>query len=380
MRDGPSLGLFPGMSEHATSNGPSDGMWRERWTRRWARRAVTIPGVFLVTALHGAVLPLLLAYALVADLVRRQPLLLCRFHLTIFGTLVLHCVGLISVLLWWLAKLVVRPDQRRWRAWHAWLECWWADKLIGVARALYGLRVVVEDGHLLRPGPALLLLRHASIVDTMLPAAYIGRGKVVLRIVKKRELLWDPCVDLVGTRLPRAYVRRGAANVRSELERLRTLSDGMGADDAIALFPEGTRFTTEKQAQVLARLKSKDPAKAARAARLRHVLPVRPAGTTAILDHRPDLDLVFCAHTGLEGASRLDDFVRGALLGRVWRVKLWRVPSQQIPRDPAQRLELIERMWEKVDTWIDEHRQYGAPRRRWISARRRAARQLKRMA
>jgi 1-acyl-sn-glycerol-3-phosphate acyltransferase len=352
-----------------------DGMWRgESLARRWSRRAITIPGLYLATALFAVLLPLLLAHALVSDLVRRRSFMLCRFHLTLFAIFVWHCVGVVSVAVWWGYGRLVRMDERGWRTWHGGLESWWSHKLIGIARLLYGVKVEVEGAELVRPGPALLLLRHTSIVDTMLPMGYLGgpRAGVLMRTVKKRELLWDPCVDLISSRVPRTFVRRQSGAIDRELEALAALTDGMDDDDVVAMFPEGTRFTASKQAEVLAKLRDRDPAAALRAGALRHLLPVRPAGTMALLDRRGDLDVVFCAHTGLEGASKLEDFMSGALLGRVWKIKLWRVLRSEVPTDPEARLAWLEDQWRRVDAWIDANREYGAPHAR-RHGRRRAA-------
>ncbi|HEU5056606.1 MAG TPA: 1-acyl-sn-glycerol-3-phosphate acyltransferase [Kofleriaceae bacterium] len=367
------------LGSHAMPAVSGDGMWRgETWGARWRRRAITVPGIYLATLLYTALLPLALVCALASDLLRRRPLMLCRFHLTMWSVFFWHSLGVASVAVWWLWGKATGMDERRWRTWHAGLETWWSHKLIGIARLFYGLRVEVEDGDAVRPGPALLLLRHASIVDTMLPMGYLGgpaRG-VLMRIVKKRELLWDPCVDFISSRVPRAFVVRRSGNVERELEVMCALTDGMDDDDLVALFPEGTRYTAEKQIEIMEKLRVRDPAAAERHAGLRHVLPIRPAGTMALLDRRADLDVVFCAHTGLEGASRLEDFLNGSLLGRVWRIKLWRVPRREVPADPAARLAWLEAEWRKVDDWIDHNRQYGDPRRRWLArryGRRRAA-------
>ena len=356
-----------------------DGMWRgESAGARWRRRAITVPGIYLATLLYSAALPLFLAYALVSDLVRRRPLMLCRFHLTLWSVFFWHSVGVFWLGVWWLFGKAMRFDERQWRTWHSGIEAWWSRKVVGIARLFYGLEVEVEDLDVIRPGPVLLLLRHASIIDTMLPPGYLSgpRLGVLMRIVKKRELLWDPCVDFISSRIPGAFVRRSSGAVERELEVMCTLTDGMDDDDVVALFPEGTRYTAEKQAEVLGKLRVRDPAAALRAESLRHVLPVRPAGTMALLDRRADLDIVFCAHTGLEGASRLEDFLNGSLLGRVWKVKLWRVARSQVPADPDERLAWLEAEWRKVDDWIDKNRQYGDPRRRWLAqryGRRRAA-------
>src|SRR5687768_5889163 len=80
-----------------------DGMWRGESTgARWRRRAITIPGIYLATLLDTALLPLLLAHGLARDLLRRRPLMLVRFHLTIWSILVWHSLGIFLLAVWWL--------------------------------------------------------------------------------------------------------------------------------------------------------------------------------------------------------------------------------------------------------------------------------------
>lgn len=51
----------------------------------------------------------------------------------------------------------------------------------------------VEGVNALQPGPLVVLMRHASLADTLLPAVVIASHGIRLRYVLKRELLWDPC-------------------------------------------------------------------------------------------------------------------------------------------------------------------------------------------
>jgi 1-acyl-sn-glycerol-3-phosphate acyltransferase len=336
-----------------------DGMWqRESCAVRWGRRAITIPGLFLITALYAALLPLLLVYSAAADAVHRRPLLLCRFHLVMWSILFMHCVGLAALAPWWLIGRALRLRRDDWRHFHRALESWWAAKTLGIACLFYGTRYVAEDAHVIAPGPVVLLSRHASTLDTILPLRMLGRGplRMILRIVQKRELLWDPCVDVMAHRLPRTFVRRGSGQVGNEIERLERLCEGMGSHDVVLIFPEGTRFTPAKQAEVLAKLAVKAPDAAVLAARLKNVLPPRPLGTLALLEARTDMDVVFCAHTGLEDANRIDDLVNGSLLGKTVRVKFWRVPRSDVPYGREERTAWLHAWWERVDQWIEANR------------------------
>jgi 1-acyl-sn-glycerol-3-phosphate acyltransferase len=139
----------------------------------------------------------------------------------------------------------------------------------------------------------------------------------------------------------------------------------------VLIYPEGTRFTPAKLARAVERLAAAgdvDPALLEVARRLRHVLPPRPGGPLALLAHQPPLDVVLVAHTGLEGATRLADLWRGALVGSRLRVRLERVAAADLPADDAGRLRWLHERWLAIDAWID-----AAPRDGQHTAHRDAA-------
>ncbi len=69
------------------------------------------------------------------------------------------------------------------------------------------------------PGPLVVLSRHASIVDNILPFQLFTRHKRIwLRYVLKRELLVDPSLDIAGNWLPNYFVDRGGSDSDRELE------------------------------------------------------------------------------------------------------------------------------------------------------------------
>ena len=65
------------------------------------------------------------------------------------------------------------------------------------------------------PGPVVLMMRHASLVDTLLPTVLVlRRHRIRLRYVLKRELLWDPALDLAGNVLPNYFLDRASTRRR----------------------------------------------------------------------------------------------------------------------------------------------------------------------
>ena len=326
------------------------------WARKLLRRAITFPILLLLTLVWWAVTPVLWPVLAIVDLVRRRPLLGIRFHLAIGAILFGQVWGVLltgAVWVWSGFGLSWRRENRGW----IWAEGLWASYNARALAWAYSQKYIVEGSELLRDGPTILLMRHASINDTILPIALITRPHGVrLRIVLKAELLVVPVVDVMGERVPTAFVHRGSGNVERELEQVRVLTRDLHPQETIMIFPEGTRYTDERRAAILAKLQAKDPAAAEAAAQLRHVLPLRLGGTHALIDGAPHADLVFCAHTGYESSAKLADFVRGALYRGTVRVKFWRVPASQVPTDHAARAAFLHEEWKKVDAWIDEHR------------------------
>ena len=99
----------------------------------------------------------------------------------------------------------------------------------------------------------------------------------------------------------------------------RALAQGLGPDDGVLIYPEGTRFTPERRARAIARISERDARLAARAERIRHLLPPRLGGVGALLDGAPDADVVVIAHHGFDGLRLVSDIWRGGLVGLVVR-------------------------------------------------------------
>lgn len=324
---------------------------------KWSRRALTIPGLVLLCALDLAALPVLLAAAAVVDVVKRRRFAGVRFHLAVAFALGIHGVGLLLLLGAWIAGVL--EGRARERALDVEAEAWWATTIWRSAVRLYGMRVEVEgDDDIARGGgPVVLMSRHASLLDTLLPVVFVGdRCGLALRYVAKRELLWDPFFDLAGHRLATAFVRRRGRDHALDVGLVESLAKDLGPRDGVVIFPEGTRFTAAKRTQALAALVGHDDAAYAHALRLTNLLPPHPRGPLTLLDHARGADVIFSAHTGLEGANHLRDLVAGSLVGAKVRVRYWRVPAADVPADAALRVAWLRSWWEHLDRWVDANR------------------------
>jgi 1-acyl-sn-glycerol-3-phosphate acyltransferase len=337
---------------------PADGPRGARIVRRV--RGIALETLLLVLA--TALFPLLLLIAAVVDLAlwlrRRKPWVAMRLIAMgwwfLFGEL-RGILGLLGIYLLTGGPFV--RDSRRRRQWVYALRRHWCASHLGGARVLFGLRFEIEGLELAGPGPELVLIRHASIVDNMLPDTVIGRAHGLgLRFVIKRELQMIPTIDIGGRWVPTYFVRRGAVDTEGETERMRALADGLGRDEGLLIYPEGTRHTPEKLARAQEIIAERQPEVAPLANRLRHVLPPRLGGTLALLDAASGADVVVCGHVGLDGFEYISDIWAGGLVGTTVRVRFWRHPSSAVPADRDERIAWLYERWQELDDWIGEQR------------------------
>jgi 1-acyl-sn-glycerol-3-phosphate acyltransferase len=325
------------------------------WRTKLARRLVTISLQLTLTIVWWLLIPALLPILALADMVRRTPLQWARFYLMMGLILFGHAWGMLSLFGCWVASGGGRNYERNNR-WSIAVQGYWADWNARAQGWVYGITYHVEGAELLRNGPTILLVRHTSINDTILPIALITYPhNVRLRIVLKAELLFAPIVDAIGHRWPTAFIERSSTDPQRELDAVRLIAQGLHADETVMIFPEGTRYTAAKRAKLMDKIADKDPLLAGRAAELTHVLPLRLGGTNALIDAAPDADIVICAHTGYEQTERLEDFVNGGLYRAAVRVKFWRIPAAQIPRNLDERAAFLHAQWRLVNQFVVEN-------------------------
>jgi 1-acyl-sn-glycerol-3-phosphate acyltransferase len=320
-----------------------------------SRRLRSVPALFLAAVLLVVLLPLWLPLSAVSDLVRGR-LRLPTTRLLAFALCWswLETLGVLAAAGMWLV------GQRRNRRAHYALQRWWAARLMGALRTTTGLRVDEVDAAALTPGPVVLLCRHASLADSLL-SAWIITSKLDMhpRYVLKRELLLDPCLDIVGNRLPNHFLDREATDSAAELAAIGALGDDLRPDDVAVIFPEGTRAAPAKRARALARLAEKDPVRAERLASIEHLLPPRPAGSQALVEGCAGADVVIGYHVGFDG---LDTF--GGILRHLShtpppvRFHSVRIPRREVPSGDAF-VEWLDLQWLAADRAVHDLLQKG---------------------
>jgi 1-acyl-sn-glycerol-3-phosphate acyltransferase len=339
----------------------SDSLAPDTWLVCWARRSVTLPLYALLTAAAWMALPLLVPIALIFDALYGRRWSTTRALLFFPFYLACECLGVaVSLLLWVEYRLRPSVDRSAFLDRNFRLQQLWAAALFEGARRLFGFRVELENFEEatrdLAAHPVVVFFRHASTVDTVLPAAYLSRAQGTrLRYVMKRELLWDPCLDIVGQRLPNIFLRRNAPDPKREIATVRRLGRDLGPGEGVLIYPEGTRFTPAKRERILDRMAQSDPRGLLPLAKeLRHVLPPKLGGMLALLEQCKDADVLFFAHSGLENVASFREIARGVLTGRRIRLRLWRVPASEVPQDAESRITWFYEQWRVVDRWLGE--------------------------
>jgi len=320
------------------------------------RRLITVPGYVLAWFLWLGAAPLWLALTILVDGVRRSHGVALRSGALVTVYLSCEILGMVAAGALWVWKGVFRPDAERWTDIHFRLEAWWGTTLFRAVVRLFGLRIEVEGDADLGRGPYLLLLRHASSGDTLLASALVSKPHGLrLRYVLKQELLWDPCLDIVGHRLPNAFVDRFADDSVGEVRRVQELARDLGSRDGILIYPEGTRFSEAKRRRVIDRFQQNGDATMLEYTRsLALVLPPRPGGTLGLLEAARQADVIICAHTGFEGAASLAQIWNGALVNQVIRVHFRRIPRAEIPTARDARIAWLLGQWQRVDAWVEK--------------------------
>ena len=268
-----------------------------------------------------------------------------------------------------LACLVLWPFARRTRL-HVSLLRRFLGTLIGVAQFVFRFRLVVDEpvrhpedrATMQSEAPLIVLARHAgpgaSLVLVHLLMERYARSP---RIVLKEQLRLDPAVDVLLGRLGCGFISSGPGSGDRATAQVAQVAATMTAGDALVLFPEGSDWTPRRHEAAVRRLLWRGHRReAARARKLGHVLPPRPAGASAALAAAPDADVVVFTHTGHDDMRDVASVWRQLPLRHDLHMVWWRVPSTELPRGDAATSAWLFSMWEQIDHWIDEQGQLSA--------------------
>jgi 1-acyl-sn-glycerol-3-phosphate acyltransferase len=318
------------------------------------RRLATIPGLYLLGFLLVALSPLWLPVALIVDIARRS-FRLPTVRLLSFAVAWswLEIAGVTVSFIFW-----ITGQRRNLRA-HYGLQRWWARHLLRALRVLCGISVTVDNVDALQPGPVLLFARHASLADSLVSAYVVSDlARMNPRYVLKKELLIDPCLDVVGGRLPNHFLDRFAPDSTPELQALERLVSDMDASTVGIIFPEGTRANPVKRVKAMERISAKDPERGRLLADVQHLMPPRPSGAAAMARGNLSADIVIAWHIGFEG---LDSF--GGIYGALARplppvhVVFERFARASVPKVDVESNEAFTRWlderWVEIDKKID---------------------------
>jgi hypothetical protein len=273
--------------------------------------------------------------------------------------------------LWIVSGFGGRLDTEPYRTRHYAIMGWFLDLVYRAARRACGLRVEVAappDASLLGDRPVIVLSRHAGPGDSLLLVHHLltdcGRRP---RIVMKATLQLDPSLDIVANRVPNAFLRHGPRRIEAvarasgrqteQIRLIKRLADGLDDRGAFVIFPEGGNWTPLRWRRGIERLRRQGHVGLAeRAAAMPNLLPPRSGGAFAAIGARPDADVIFVAHTGLDRLVSVRDVWQSLLTDVTVHARWWRVPTADVPRMAGHEAQVdwLYNWWERIDAWITE--------------------------
>lgn len=321
----------------------------------WVRRPTSVAGIIVATALSPILAPLALVISYIVDRYKKAR----RFQRTraaalITGLILIDFVGMVAVNFIWLTSPFGRHvGSPRMQARYSKLMTWWTNRLIGVISRASALPLDYSQlDESLLGGNAIVIGRHRSLLDAILPAVIFGNLGVTARYVLKEDLQWDINIDVVGNRMGHVFVDRTPDNLEDELAPIRQLGDRIDAGSVGVIFPEGTFFNAKRKARAVAYLRNINDRHADLAEKLEYLLPPRPAGTLALLEGAPEADVIVLSHVGFEAFGTIGDILDN--LGADERIKLmaWRFPREDIPKSADEQIDWLFDRWVEMDRWV----------------------------
>lgn len=318
----------------------------------WKRRLLTTTSWFFLALILTVSLPIVVPILALYDVILRRQLSATRtmFFFTYF--FVLESLGLTIALWIWIRKLF-GLDDRAYEMANRRLQRWWSRGLFWGSVRIFSMEVNIDGLEKLEdPRPCVVLSRHASTLDTMLPLAVVRQLKL-FRYVIKSELLADPALDYAAQRFPNVFVNRGSDDPEFEIQKVLALGTELEENTAVVVYPEGTRFTEKKRQRLLEKFADNDELLPV-AQSLQKTLPPLREGGIRLIESTPDADVVFIAHRGIDGAAAMSDLITGGLTKARLEVAIWRYLADEVPRKKEAIHDFLVENWQKIDRFVSE--------------------------
>lgn len=293
--------------------------------------------------LSPLVLPLLALVDIITGAPRRLPLTRVGMMAVAFACHEWYAMALYL-------RAILAPKERRLARMQEAMGAW-SMSLIKWAGYTLGAKLDWGDPAAMPAGYLLLLSRHASNVDAIIPSALFPQLlNRPAHYVLKRELRWFSSMDLFGPPLGNYFVSRGG-NTGIELQRLRALAENVRPEGALVIFPEGTFATPAARKRIRASLERRNETAAlALTDELQALLPPKPSGVLTLLRARPDAMPMILAHRGLDGVASMAGMRANVPLRTPVVVRWW--PTEPVPQgEEAQEL-WLQNEWRRLDRWV----------------------------
>jgi len=307
------------------------------------RRAITIPGVVIIFITLYGLSPFLYPLSFVMSIFkpfRSLP----RFLTFSLGVVLFELLGDIGLLF----ATRHRGNHDRFMLANRRVQFWWGQKLLNLGVRVFDLSLSITGEEAIQGKCALVVSRHTSMGDTLLPLVCFGvKRDENLRYILKRELLIFPSLDVGGNRLPNLFVDRTGTDTEKQLNAIRKLTAQASSNESVLVYPEGTRYTVEKKAK----LARSHPNLKEQLERWPNLLPPRLGGLGAMLEVNPGKDVVFLCHTGFEGSASIRDLFNGGWCHQQVRIHFWRIAYEDIPADHQQ---FIFEQWDQMQATVEK--------------------------
>lgn len=315
----------------------------------WRRRILTTTSWYGLAVVLTALLPVVIPLTALYDLVTRNELSLSRTVLFFTFFFVVESLGLLVAFWLWIRRLAGMGD-RDYELANRKLQRWWARALFWGSIRIFSCDLRIDGlEHLEDERPVVVLSRHASTMDTMLPIAVVRQLKEY-RYVIKSELLVDPTLDYCAQRFPNVFVDRGSDHPEREINKVVALGKDLTPNDAVVIYPEGTRFSESKRERLLEKF-ADDEEMGPLVEDLENTLPPLRRGGLELLGSTPEADVAFIAHRGI-AAGAMSDLFTGKLTHATIEVRIWRFAADEVPRQGEPLREFLVDNWKAIDRFV----------------------------